>query len=158
MIVVVNTTLTTLGLIALKIPGVWFMSTLVFVCSFVPVVGVLISTTPMLIVALMECGVGKALSVIAMVLGVHFVEAYVLNPQIYSSHLDLHPLVVLVVLYVAEHSFGVSGLLFAVPIAVFLMRLVQAPSPATAELANPNANLTPRLMVDGSDGSDDVAH
>ena len=48
-----------------------------------------------------------------MVTGVHFVEAYGLNPAIYSAHLKLHPLLVLTVLVVAEHSLGVWGLLLA---------------------------------------------
>ena len=45
--------------------------------------------------------------------GIHFVEAYLLNPAIYSAHLKLHPLMVLTVLVVAEHSLGVWGLLLA---------------------------------------------
>jgi predicted PurR-regulated permease PerM len=59
--------------------------------------------------------------VIFMVFGVHVVEAYVLNPAIYSAHLRLHPLLVLTVLVIAEHSLGVWGLLLAVPLTVFAL-------------------------------------
>ena len=48
-----------------------------------------------------------------MVTCIHFIEAYGLNPAIYSAHLKLHPLMVLTVLVVAEHSLGVWGLLLA---------------------------------------------
>ena len=51
--------------------------------------------------------------VVLMVTGIHFIEAYLLNPAIYSAHLKLHPLLVLSVLVVAEHSLGVWGLLLA---------------------------------------------
>jgi len=51
--------------------------------------------------------------VLGMVTGIHFVEAYLLNPAIYAAHLQLHPLLVLSVLVVAEHSLGVWGLLLA---------------------------------------------
>lgn len=51
--------------------------------------------------------------VIGMVVGIHCVEAYLLNPVIYASHLKLHPLMVLSVLVIAEHSLGVWGLLLA---------------------------------------------
>lgn len=51
--------------------------------------------------------------VIVMVIGIHMIEAYGLNPAIYSAHLKLHPLLVLTVLVVAEHSLGVWGLLLA---------------------------------------------
>lgn len=56
-----------------------------------------------------------------MVMGVHFVEAYALNPAIYSAHLKLHPLLALSALVVAEHSLGVWGLLLAVPLTVFAL-------------------------------------
>ena len=51
--------------------------------------------------------------VIVSVIFIHIVEAYGLNPAIYSAHLKLHPLLVLTVLVVAEHSLGVWGLLLA---------------------------------------------
>ena len=51
--------------------------------------------------------------VVLLVAGIHFIEAYALNPAIYSAHLKLHPLLVLSVLVIAEHSLGVWGLLLA---------------------------------------------
>ena len=56
-----------------------------------------------------------------MVACIHVIEAYGLNPAIYSAHLKLHPLLVLTVLVVAEHSLGVWGLLLAVPLTVFVL-------------------------------------
>lgn len=124
LIALVNTTLTAAGLIVLAIPGVGFLSVVTLLCSFIPVAGVVISTFPMCIIALSEFGVTKMMAVIVMVILVHLVEAYVLNPQIYSAHLHLHPLMVLAVLYVAEHSYGIPGLLLAVPVAVYFLRTV----------------------------------
>lgn len=133
-IALVNTTLTTGGLVLLSVPGVGFLSVVTLLCSFIPVAGVFISTCPMVILALSEYGVAKALAVVVMVLLVHIIEAYVLNPQIYSAHLHLHPLFVIVVLYVAEHSFGIPGLLMAVPVSVYLLRaVVKIPEPATEQ-------------------------
>ena len=83
--------------------------------------GCIISTVPIGFVALTEYGFMKLALVVLMVFGVHMVEAYGLNPAIYSAHLRLHPLLVLVVLVVAEHSFGVWGLLLAVPGSVFML-------------------------------------
>lgn len=124
LIALVNTTLTTTGLMFLSIPGLGFLSVVSLLCSFIPVAGVFISTLPMLIIALSEYGAAKAMAVVVMVILVHIVEAYVLNPQIYSAHLHLHPFLVLVVLYIAEHSYGIPGLLMAVPVSVYLLRAV----------------------------------
>ncbi|GAB4823028.1 hypothetical protein N2152v2_010074 [Parachlorella kessleri] len=120
-IAVVNTILTCLGMWALKLPGIGLLSLFVFICGFIPIAGVIISTVPIGFVALTEYGFLKLALVVLMVTGVHFVEAYGLNPAIYSAHLKLHPLLVLAVLVVAEHSLGVWGLLLAVPLTVFAL-------------------------------------
>eukprot|EP00638_Chattonella_subsalsa_P007973 CAMPEP_0117747370 /NCGR_PEP_ID=MMETSP0947-20121206/8463_1 /TAXON_ID=44440 /ORGANISM="Chattonella subsalsa, Strain CCMP2191" /LENGTH=367 /DNA_ID=CAMNT_0005564795 /DNA_START=457 /DNA_END=1560 /DNA_ORIENTATION=+ len=120
LIALCNTVLTTGGLFILGIPGAVLMSVLVFICSFIPLAGIIISTTPMAIVALTEFGVSKLGQVIAMVVIVHAVEAYLLNPQIYASKLKLHPLFVLVALFITEHVAGVQGLFLAVPVAVYI--------------------------------------
>lgn len=44
--------------------------------------------------------------------------------KIYASKLKLHPVVVIGVLYVAEHLVGVQGLIIAVPCAVFVINNV----------------------------------
>lgn len=137
LIALVNTTLTTAGLLVLSIPGVGFLSLVTLICSFIPVAGVFISTFPMCVIALSEFGVAKALAVIAMVILVHIVEAYVLNPQIYSAHLHLHPLVVLAVLYIAEHSYGIPGLLLAVPVAVYFIRTIMLDDPQNKHAKTP---------------------
>jgi predicted PurR-regulated permease PerM len=117
------------------------------VCSFIPVAGCIISTFPIGFVALTEYGFMKLALVILMVFCVHAVEAYGLNPAIYSAHLRLHPLLVLAVLVIAEHSLGVWGLLLAVPLTVFtldyLIRYVRLPFPSRACLA------LPLLLYDG---------
>jgi predicted PurR-regulated permease PerM len=134
-IAAVNTALTAVGMWALAIPGVGLLSLFCFVCSFIPIAGVIISTTPIGFVALTEYGFTKLALVILMVTAVHFVEAYMLNPAIYSAHLKLHPLLVLSALVVAEHNAGVWGLLLAVPMTVFALDyLIRYPESSVTEV------------------------
>jgi len=121
-IALVNTALTCVGMLILGIPGVGFLAVVVFLCSFVPIVGVFVSTVPIALVALQQSGVGMLIGVIVMVVCVHLIEAYVLNPRIYGHHLKLHPLAVLVVLYLGEHLFGIWGLILGVPLATYVWR------------------------------------
>jgi hypothetical protein len=120
-IALVNTGLTAAGMAALAIPGAGLLSLFVFLCSFIPIAGCFISTVPIAFVALTEYGFIKLALVVLMVSCIHVIEAYGLNPAIYSAHLKLHPLLVLAVLVVAEHSLGVWGLLLAVPGTVFVL-------------------------------------
>jgi len=120
-IALANTALTAFGMYMMLIPGIGLLSLFVFICSFIPIAGVFMSTIPIAFVAVTEYGFMKLALVILMVLITHMVEAYALNPAIYSAHLKLHPLLVLSVLVIAEHSLGVWGLLLAVPLTVFLL-------------------------------------
>lgn len=73
-IALVNTALTLIGMWLLAIPGIGLLSMFVFICSFIPIAGVIISTTPIGFVALTEYGFIKLALVILMVTAVHFVE------------------------------------------------------------------------------------
>lgn len=124
MIATVNTTLTAGGMFLLGIPpsAIGFLSIIVFVCSFVPIVGVWASTLPICVVALQTGGPGAAVGVVLMVVVVHVIEAYVLNPRIYGAHMKVHPVVVLMVLYIGEQALGLWGLILGVPLATYVWR------------------------------------
>ena len=55
-IALANTALTVLGMWLLQIPGIGLLGLFVFICSFIPIAGVFISTVPMAFVALTEYG------------------------------------------------------------------------------------------------------
>jgi predicted PurR-regulated permease PerM len=137
-VAVVNATLSTLVFILLGLPSIALLAMIVFVCSYIPILGMIISTLPAAFLALRIGGIGHVLWLIAGILIIHAIEAYMLNPLIYGRHLRLHPIAVLVILLVAEHLFGVWGLLLGVPIAAFVIRYVLegepvvAPKPAAA--------------------------
>lgn len=117
----VNTVLTLVGLLLLDIPLVAMLSVIVFVSSFVPVLGVFISTTPIVLVALNAGGPPLSLAAIGMVVVIHALEAYLLNPMIYGRHLRLNPVLTLIILYVAYHAFGLWGMLLGVPVARYFI-------------------------------------
>lgn len=121
LIACVNTALTLAGLWALGVPGLSFLSLIVFVCSFIPVLGVFLSTAPIVLVALNSAGFNQAFAVVGLIVGIHLVEAYLLNPLIYGRHLKLNPVVVLMILYVGHHAFGIWGMLLGVPVAYYLL-------------------------------------
>jgi predicted PurR-regulated permease PerM len=120
-IAVLNTLLTLIGLLLLQIPLTAMLSVVVFVCSFVPVLGVLMSTTPIVLVALNAGGFELSLAAIALVVVVHAVESYLLNPLIYGKHLKLNPVLTLMILYVGYHAVGLWGLLLGVPLARYFI-------------------------------------
>ncbi len=120
-IALLNTLLTAVGMVVLGIPSKTLLSLIVFLCSFVPVLGVFISTTPMVLFTLNAGGVESVLWVVGMVIVIHLIEAYILNPLVYGRHMKLNPAVVLVILYVGHHFFGVWGMVLGVPVAFYVL-------------------------------------
>lgn len=119
-IAVVNALLTSLGFLILGIPSIALLAMIVFFCSYIPVVGVMLSTLPAALFAFKTGGVVLVFWLVIMVLIVHAIEAYALNPIIYGRHMKMHPVVILAILMIGEHLFGVWGLILAVPIAAFV--------------------------------------
>ncbi len=82
--------------------------------SLVPIFGSIASAIPAIAVALTQ-GVGTAVFVLAWILGIHQLEANVLNPKIMGDAAKIHPVLVIFSLLAGEHFFRVPGALLAVP-------------------------------------------
>ena len=121
-VAVVYAVLSTIVFIALGLPSIALLAMIVFVCSYIPILGMILSTIPAAFLALKIGGMTHVLWLIAAILVIHAIEAYMLNPLIYGRHLRLHPVAVLVILVIAEHLFGVWGLLLGVPISAFVLK------------------------------------
>ncbi|HUO85739.1 MAG TPA: AI-2E family transporter [Thermoanaerobaculia bacterium] len=124
LIAVVNALLTSIGFLILGIPSIALLGTIVFFCSYIPIFGMVLSTLPAALLALKIGGLGKVGWLILVILVVHAVEAYGLNPMIYGRHMKMHPIGVLVILLIGEHLFGIWGLLLGVPVAAFFLDYV----------------------------------
>jgi putative heme transporter len=92
----------------------------VFLGSFIPVVGALITGVIAVAAALVFSGPWAALFMVIVVVGVQQLEGHVLQPLIVGSAVNIHPLAI--VLAVATGGFigGIPGALFAVPIVATL--------------------------------------
>ena len=128
-VALVNALLTSIGFLLLGIPSIALLATIVFVCSYIPVAGVFLSTIPAALLAFKAGGPALVLWLVMMILVVHAVEAYGVNPLIYGRRLRMHPVVILAILLVAEHLFGIWGLLLGVPIAAFIRDYVLGVAP-----------------------------
>lgn len=121
-IAVCNTILTAIGIWILGLDNLLVLSTIVFFCSFIPVVGTFISSTPIALIALQSGGVSTMLIAIVMIMVVHALETYVLNPQIYGHHMHMNPVLVLIVLTIGGKLFGIWGLILGIPIVNYVFR------------------------------------
>lgn len=124
MIAICNTIFTYFGLLFLEVDARYFLAVIVFFCSFIPILGFILSTIPMCIVALTQAdgGFGLVFATILMVFVIHLMEGYVLNPMIMGERFEMNALVVIIILLVGKHFFGLWGLLLGVPVCHYLFR------------------------------------
>lgn len=116
-IMVVNGVLTLIGLLVLKVPFAFALGFLAFVLYVVPIFGTILSSVPIVLLALTGGGLTKALLALGWITVVHALEAYVLNPKIMGDAARIHPVLIVLALVVGERSFGIVGALLAVPVA-----------------------------------------
>ncbi len=152
-IALVNTALTMIGLVLLGIPYPIALGVIVFLCSFVPVLGVFISSAPIVLVCLQECGVLLAFEAVALITLIHLIEAYVLNPRILGSVMHMNPLLILVILFIGEHFFGVWGLLIGVPLCHYLFNhvILKKPFPERRRRKTGEIAILPDSQADEGD-------
>lgn len=84
------------------------------VFSLVPIFGTIMSSVPVVAVALTQ-SFGTGLFVFLWIIGIHQVEANLLNPKIMGDAAKIHPVLVVFALLAGEHAFGIVGALLAVP-------------------------------------------
>lgn len=141
-ICVVNAMLTTVGLLLFRVKYALLLGLLAGTMSFIPVFGSILSSVPIVAVALTSGPSGSSLStglgMLGWIVGIHLLEANLLNPKIIGSAAKMHPVVVVFALMVGEETGGLIGALLAVPVAsmvqaifVYLRQRQAAESPSS---------------------------
>ena len=105
-----------LGLFYGGFPLVIPIAVAVFLGSFVPVVGALVTGTLAVFVALVYLGPFPAVLMLGIVLLVQQIEGHVLQPLILGTAVKVHPLAVVFAVAAGGFTAGIPGALFAVPI------------------------------------------
>lgn len=113
-----------LGAAILQVPLALPLATLVFLGSFVPIVGAIVTGAVAVLVALVAQGPGAALAMLIIVLAVQQLEGHVLQPFLMGHAVSLHPVAVLLVVAAGSFLAGIVGALFAVPVAAVINTVV----------------------------------
>lgn len=99
---------------------------LVFLTSFVPLIGALVSGTIAVLVALVDGGWVPAVVMIVAVIIVQQLEGNVLYPWLFGKATAMHPIAIMITISTGMLIGGIVGGLFAVPIVAFVKTSVDA--------------------------------
>lgn len=109
-----------IGAFLLGVPLAIPVAVLVFLGSFIPIVGAVVTGTLAVFLALVYNGPWIAIWMLVVVLGVQQLEGHVLQPLLMGSAVKVHPLAVVLVVTGGALIAGIQGALFAVPLAAFI--------------------------------------
>ncbi len=118
----VNSILSVIILGIMGFPSVIGLGIMIFFLGLIPVAGVIISLVPLCIIGFTIGGFKMVIAVIIMIIVIHSLEAYILNPKLMSTRTSLPICFVFIILLVSEHYLGAWGLLIGVPLFIFLMK------------------------------------
>nr|WP_314459447.1 AI-2E family transporter [uncultured Clostridium sp.] len=120
----INSFLSVVALTIMGFPQTLGLGAMIFILGLVPVAGVIISMIPLCIIAFNIGGAVKIIEVIIMILVLHSLETYVLNPKLMSAKTKLPVFLVFLILMVSEHYIGLWGLLLGIPLFMFLLDIL----------------------------------
>lgn len=104
------------GALVLRVPMALALAVLVFLGSFIPIVGAVATGCVAVLVALVAGGPWTALWMLVVVLAVQQIEGHVLQPFLMGHAVSLHPMAVLLSVAAGSLVAGIVGALFAVPL------------------------------------------
>jgi predicted PurR-regulated permease PerM len=114
LICLVNGVLSAIGFWIFDLKYWPILSIVAGVMSIVPIFGSILSSIPAVVIGLTQ-DFWTALWVLLWIVGIHQIEANLLNPKIIGVAAKIHPVLVVLALIIGEHFFGLWGALLAVP-------------------------------------------
>jgi predicted PurR-regulated permease PerM len=120
LICVINGILTYIGLLVFGVKYGLILGVVAGLMSLIPIFGSILSSVPIVLVALVSGDSGidffRGVAMTLWIIGIHFIEANLLNPKIIGTAAKIHPVLVIFSLFLGEHQYGLVGALLAVPI------------------------------------------
>ncbi len=113
-----------LGLFYDGFPLVIPIAIVVFLGSFIPVVGAVVSGAIAVFIALVFMGPWPAFVMLLIVIGVQQLEGHVLQPFLVGNAVKVHPLAVVIAVAAGGFLAGIPGALFAVPVVATLNAMI----------------------------------
>ncbi|NYT94886.1 AI-2E family transporter [Salinispora sp. H7-4] len=112
-------------LVIFEIPFAFPLAALIFLASFIPIIGATLSGGVAVLIALVDSGPITALIILGVVIGVQQLEGHVLQPLIMGRAVAIHPLAVIVGIAAGVVLAGITGALIAVPLIAVLNTAVR---------------------------------
>ncbi len=113
-------------LFVLRVPLAAALGVLIFLGSFIPIIGLTVTGTFAVAVAMLEHGFTAGIVVAVAIVVLIQLEAHLLQPLIMSRSVEVHPLAIALSVLTGTILAGIPGALLAVPLVAFLNATIHA--------------------------------
>ncbi len=116
--------LTGIGIALVGVPYPFLLAVIAFVFEFIPIIGIYITSSAVVLLALTQGWVTGVLAV-GIVLLLQVLENNVLAPRIVGRAVGINPIINIFALIAGTNLFGIAGAFFAAPVAGIVQALIQ---------------------------------
>lgn len=116
--------LTFILLVGFKIKFPLILAIINGILNIIPYFGPIIGTIPILIIALISSR-GNFIYLLVGLYIIQMIESNIISPKITGDSIDMHPLLVVIVLYIGGEVAGFMGMVLSVPVAVLIKVIYQ---------------------------------
>lgn len=109
-----------IGMRIAGIPYAIFLGFLAAVSNFIPFLGVIITAIPAIFLGIVNYGLWGLVRIAIVLLLTNQLESWVLSPKIQGERMELNWFVILLGILLFSSLLGIIGILFAIPIMVFI--------------------------------------
>jgi predicted PurR-regulated permease PerM len=96
------------------------------ICNLIPNIGYILSFIPALVIGLSSANpLVSSIKIVSVYIGEQLLENFYLGPVIIGRASRLHPLVVMIALIIAGTTFGIWGVLLAIPVTIFVREFMK---------------------------------
>ena len=97
------------------------LAVLVGLSVLIPFVGAFLVTIPIIIIGLLQFGLGTQFYLlVGLYLLLQFIDGNLLVPLIFSEAVKLHPIIIILAVFIFGSMFGFWGVFFSIPLATFI--------------------------------------
>ncbi len=114
------------ALAILGVPYFLIIGAIAGVANMIPYFGPIVGAVPAVIINVIDKGsLGAALVVIMAFIIIRLIDDTLVSPNILGRSLEIHPLLVIIVIFIGGEMFGIMGLLLCIPVTGIIKVTVQ---------------------------------
>lgn len=118
--------ITTVAMLLFGVPYAFLIGLANGVLNIIPYFGPVIGAIPAVVLELVSFStMGHFMGVVLFFVIMNILVSTILSPKIFARATNLHPLVVLVALFIGSSAMGMTGMLVAIPVAIVLQTLIR---------------------------------